>query len=241
MTPKISCRVVPLLLAAGLAAAMPAQAAPTTLVGARFDVVYEPSSTGLLGAPRLDGDRIVFTPTGFRAESLDGFGEVINEQVFSLQLILHPGQALSALQLTEQGSYRLSGKQSDVSVSGELRADISGLPGLGLAQAISPVGYFRPGDGSALPWSAISELDFSAVPVALQASGITLNLQNVLQGFTRKSDVGTRIASIDATGDLVLSASVVPEPTSGVLLLLGLAAVGLGVRRSRMGAKGTRS
>jgi hypothetical protein len=226
MTISLIRLAAPLLLSVGLLTTTAPQAATTTLVGLGFDLSFDPELLSLFGMPTLQGNTIAFTPVGFKAESLDGQGEVVSEKAMRLQLFLHPGQRVTAVTLTEQGSYRLSGQQSDVSVWGELQADFSG-GAQALVAAITPTDYFFPNNGAVQAWSASGNLDLGGVSRYAQSQGITLDLHNVLQGFTRRSDVGLRVASIEMGGSLVVGVSVVPEPASQGMMLMGLGILGI--------------
>lgn len=222
---KRSCSILTtaLMMAVGTCSATSAAAAPVTLIGADFDVRFDSALTGLFGTPVLNGNTITLNPLpAFKVESLAGNGEFIVDQTFSLQLLMHAGKAVTSIDLSEQGNYTLSGRQSDVAAWGELRADVGSLGTPELVQAITPVGYFRPNTDSVLSWSASSALDFSGFDATAQAQGLALDIQSALQAYTRPSDTGLRVASIDMTGGLVLSVAVVPEPESFMLALVGL-------------------
>jgi hypothetical protein len=209
-----------MLLAAGLLAGAAASAATVTQTGADFDLSYDSSLLGRYGAPVLNGNTIAFSPSGFKAESSGGNGEFITDQTLNLQLTLHAGKTVSGITLLEQGQYTLSGKQSDVYMWGEFSATAGAAPAI--SQGIAPNGYFSPNTGNVLAWSSNTSLDFSGVSATSQANGIALSLQTALQAYTRPSDVGLRVASIDMTGSPVLTVSTVPEPESLALALVGL-------------------
>jgi hypothetical protein len=96
------------------------QAASVTLPGALFDVRYDSANLGPLGAPTLSGNEVRFSPSGYEARSADGQGEVLTPAIATLTLLPHAGVQLAGLAFTEQGSYRVDGRQSDVNVLGEL-------------------------------------------------------------------------------------------------------------------------
>ena len=51
-----------------------AQAATVKLDGVAFDIYYDDTALDLFGTPTLSGDVLYFTPTSFKAESLNGAG-----------------------------------------------------------------------------------------------------------------------------------------------------------------------
>jgi hypothetical protein len=212
-----------------------AQAATITVPGAGFDIAFDDTTLSQLGAPALGGTTISFSPLQFAAESRDGNGEVINEQTAVLWVLPHPGQRVSAVDFREQGTYELSGRQSDVAAWGELRADFTaaGLPAL--SAAIAPDTPFMPNTGRVESWSALAGLDFGAAPDPRGSAGFVLTLNTLLQGYTRPSDTGLRVAAIQTVGPLTLQVAVVPEPPAVTLFAAGLAALAALVRRRSLG------
>jgi uncharacterized protein YfiM (DUF2279 family) len=221
------------LAALGCATACSVQAASVTLPGELFDVIYDKATLGPLGAPTLSGSQIGFSPSGYEARSADGQGEVLTPAVATLTLLPHAGVQLAGLAFTEQGSYRVDGRQSDVNVLGELAVAFA-APGVPTASAaITPAGYFFPNTGATESWSAAAAVDFTAASAAQQAAGLTLTLDQTLQAYTRATDTGVRLAFIATSGALSMQVSVVPEAGSALLLALGLVAIGVVARKSR--------
>jgi hypothetical protein len=226
------------LAALGCAAACSAQAASVTLPGALFDVAYDSAALGLLGAPSLSGNQIRFLPSSYEARSADGKGEVLTPALVTLNLLPHAGVQLAGLAFTEQGSYRVDGRQSDVNVLGELGVAFA-APGVPAASAaVTPAGYFFPNTGATESWSAAAALDFTAASAAQQAAGLTLTLDQTLQAYTRATDTGVRLAFIAASGALLMQVSVVPEVSSSLMLALGLLLFGVAGTKNQRARQG---
>ena len=100
----------------------PAHAAMQTVIGSAFDITYDDALTGLFGALSLTGSTIIFSPTTFKAKSLNGAEFVTANQTFQFRVTPHTGIDFSSISVSEAGDYELQGAHSFVNVGGQIRA-----------------------------------------------------------------------------------------------------------------------
>ncbi len=211
------------------------EAATQTLSGGSFDIAFDDTATSLFGVPAIVGNSIVFSPPAFAANSTDGAGQVSVDRTINLQLMPHLGQAVQMIGLLEHGSYQLSGSQSDVYASGELR--VSGLtnPAIQVSGSIIPNTLFGFTGSSVQSWQGTAAVTFDGSGID-QSAGINLRLQNLLEGKTLRTDsTPLRVAfvGLDTSGQsIALNVTMVPEPETWALLMTGLGVLGAAARRS---------
>jgi hypothetical protein len=127
-----------LTLGAGLLLATAVHADVVTLSGHQFDLRYDTAEVGLFGTPTLVGNTILFTPSAFSAQSLNGAGTFNVSSSLAIELVAHSGFRFGSLGIGEAGDYRLSGAGSSVGVSGLFSASGAGsvaTAGLALSAA----------------------------------------------------------------------------------------------------------
>jgi MYXO-CTERM domain-containing protein len=215
--------------------AAPAHAATQVLSGSHFDVIFDDSALGLFGAPSLSGDTIYFSPTAFIAQSAIGSGRITLNQSVSLQLVLHGGRSIDSISLTEGGTFRLAGSQSDVYADGELRGFGLAAPGNTLVAAITPDTGFGPNaTGSPQAWNGAATLGFAGSGID-QSAGVGVTLQNVLTARTTTTDpnpLQVAMVQISPAGNAIaLNVTMVPEPEGWAMLLAGLGVLTAARRR----------
>jgi hypothetical protein len=218
-------------------AAGPAHAATQVLSGSHFDVAYDDSALGLFGAPSLSGNTIFFSPTAFSVQSTVGQGRLNLNQSVSLQLLLHAGQTVQSINLSETGTFRLAGTQSDVYADGELSAFGLAAPGNALVSAITPDSLFGPNaNGAPQPWNGAASLDLAGSGID-QSAGVGVKLQNFLTARTTTTDpnpLQVAMVQISPAGNAIaLSVTMVPELESWAMLLAGLGVLAAVRRRKK--------
>ena len=97
-------------------------AALVTANGDTVSFTYDDGLTTLFGAPITSGNSLLFLPTNFKAQSLDGGASALTSNTFKLKIDALGGHHISNLALTEKGYYILSGQNANVSALGDLRA-----------------------------------------------------------------------------------------------------------------------
>jgi len=219
----------------GLSAALlggNALAVSTTLTGTYVSYSFDTDDLGLFGTASLSGDELVFTPINFTATSANGIpGAAI--QTLHVTVSANSGYQLSAINLTESGTYSLSGGATAF-VTGNITAlDIEGTTE---GQKIGEIVTTAPltVNGATTGWTANAG-------VVLPATGwggtdgvvnsIGLKITNQL--FAASSLDGASEVWKNAAGVNVVTTPV-PEAQTYAMMLAGLGLVGFMARRARM-------
>jgi hypothetical protein len=221
-------------LVAGVAGATPINHGTYTGIDTIYRDVTESTQTGgdpdmLWGAPSLAGDQLLFFPPSFSATAAGAGGADSTLSLLTITIEAKPSRTLEQLLLTEFGDTTLSGTgtgvtQTSVSMSGFVT--VTETTGGIIAPVVIPFsGTFTPQNTFDLPndpgttlWSGSILVDImSMVP---NATKLTLSLNNQLDAFSETSSSAT-IQKKVVNGPAV-SIAVVPEPTTGALLGLGL-------------------
>lgn len=215
-------------LLSGWLAAPAAQAAFQTVVGTQFDLVYDDSLMGAFGTPTLVGNNIVFTPVDFKAESLNGQGDVTKNVTINLRLFARNGLSIGNLSLTERGDYRLRGALSEVSVDGQIRAFGFANPLNEVTSNLQVVAPLTIRDGALHNWTASAGVSLLNGPISInQSAGVNVTIENLLDAYTDSRDTGRLNAFIEKkfSGAAVsLTVSMVPEPASALMVVTALLA-----------------
>ena len=154
------------LFGIGLVAAAPVvQAATVKLDGVAFDVYYDDALLGLFGAPTLSGNVLFFTPTAFKAESLNGAGVSTANATLNLRVELADGYDFSFLSLSESGDYLMRGASSEVDVLGQLRVFDLAAPLTRANEGIATAGGF---------WAAEHDANFGPELIGENNNGVCL-------------------------------------------------------------------
>lgn len=233
-------RWAPLLAAVGLGlATATGHATLVRLNGANFDVEYDDAVLGLFGAPTIGGNVVFFTPTTFKAESLNGVGLITANANASFRIIAQSGYLIGSADLTARGDYRLLGASSTVTVGGAISAIPAGVGNAPLAAPITSASPLTLRTGAISNWNASAILDFGGAPSGGFAD-ILFDMQSFLSALTSTADIGPKLAFIEekfagsAFSLQLTPTGHIPEPSSFVLLFAaGLAwfAVRCGKRR----------
>ena len=156
-------------------------AALVTVEGKTVSFTYDNALTTLFGAPIIDGNSLLFLPTNFKAQSLDGGATALTSDSFQLKIDALDGHHITNLALTETGDYILDGQGATVSAFGELRAVdlkapfIESISKIELASPFVQTGIEQTGD-----WAATANLAF--VPNTI--TSLSVSIENILLAQT---------------------------------------------------------
>jgi hypothetical protein len=205
----------------------------------------------LFGPPTVTGDSIDFDPVGFSASATGASGVDLTDGNLKFDILAKPTFGISSLKLTEAGDTTLAGFGTDAtfsSVTTNIFIDIKEVDGVGINQinysttmSFTPSGgtYGMASDGGGGPlfntnWSGVAMIDIdqiladAGVPFTRGATLVTVNLDNTLVALS-ENGTSSLIAKKDADG---VTITVIPEPSSAILALLGSLAFGWVRRRS---------
>ena len=204
-----------------------AVAASVTLAGTNVDFTFDDAMLGLFGPANVSGDTLFFTPTNFKATSLNGVGYAFNSETANVRVSAHSGLDFSSLGLIERGDYLLLGAGSTADVSGQIRVFDVAQPLTDLTASISTTSPLTVAGLPTHNWSAGATVNLRNLD---GARAINVTLENILLastsassslGFVEKKFVG-------------LTVSMVPEAETYTMMLAGLGLVGWVARRRAM-------
>lgn len=215
-----------LLSVAGLAAA-----APVSVAGTDFTLVYDDTAASLLGTPTVVGNTIYFTPSAFLAESLNGAGLVEAMSSFSFELVANAGFSFRRFDLGAQGDYRVRGAGSWVDVTGGLSVT-DGSATAARALNVAGLGQY---DGALHDWTGDASLVASPTGWIANADSILFTIDNRLRAFT-DSAAGSGAAFVQQKFEglslaLEVGGQAVPLPGTLALASAGLLLLALGRRQ----------
>lgn len=219
--------------AAGVFGGSPsALAATVKLEGVAFDIYYDDASLDLFGTPSLTGDVLYFTPTSFKAESLNGLGVASASSTVNLRVELNEGYDFASIGLVERGDYRLRGASSEVDVLGQLRVFDVDAPLTDVTDRLQTTAALDQADGLNYNWQANADLGLTG-PLWSDTRMVNVTIENLLDAYTDPLDAGRKQAFVEKkfVGLVVGTVAAVPEPESYALMLAGLGMVGLVARR----------
>jgi hypothetical protein len=231
-----------ILAVAGFAAAASADVpwSPASGSGSFFDYFLgHNSNTNLFGNPTLVGDSFLFFPSNFTAQSIGGNAAAATDQL-NVQLVAHPGQRFTQIQIQEFGTWGLTGvgslqdtgtmfitdlvnprPPSQTPVIGNLGFNVQGPVGTPNTMPIT-----TPGSGT---WSGTVTINLDAI-AGPNWTNIMLVFTNTLQASTTGANsVGTITKKVVDGPAIILTPT--PTPGSGVLVLAGCAMAGRRRRR----------
>jgi hypothetical protein len=225
-----------LLILSLCAAFSQANAVTFLLTGTNFDVQYDDATVGNFGTPSLSGNVVFFTPTNFKAESMNGTGFATASGTVNFLVIPKNDYVLTEVVLQERGDYILRGSSSFASVTGQTRAFSLQRPLVDIASPISTNSNLTFNTGLQQNWLAGSTLQLGALSLRPNQS-INYTVENLLEAYTESNDSGPRRAFIEkkfvgfSVAGYSASVSPVPEPSTVLMMLSGLGLVGLVARK----------
>jgi len=209
--------VLPVVLA--LFATTSSQAIQITLSGNSVEYTFDDSLMGLFGTPQVAGDSLIFTPTDFKATSVQANGAVSVTHSIDIKISLKPGFNFVSLDLLERGDYLLFGPGTNT-------ADVSGM--LSLADSTHTLDIVLdstdPLDIAGLP---TQNWEVAVADLTGWVPALDLTLTNTL---TASTDNANGIAFVEKKF-AGITVSTVPEPATLTMMLLGLGLLMLGRQR----------
>ena len=199
-----------------------ANAATVTINGDDLKFTYDDAS--MYGQATVIGNTIFFTPTSFKAESLDGAGLIQATESLDITIeVTSLGYAMDGFQLLENGDYKMNGAGTSVSAVGSLMIDSQ-------TSAFSDTAAFSAGpltiqDALLHSWSANAAIDLADTPGWDTDSKVIMTLDNTLSATSPNSDIGEQ-AFIEKkfTGQAIgITTMITPVPVPAAALLFGSA------------------
>lgn len=191
---------------------------------ADFDWQNGGSDKGLFGDPCLvGGDTFQFSPTNFRAESVDGKSAIVSDRL-QFDITAHPGKTIKGIRITEEGDYGIL-FEGKVSASGAMfvtnLSQFEVLKASFLMDPPMPISTPTP-DGLDF-WSgevAVEGFEWTRLRVVMNNNLIAISIPGSVTWIEKKS-VGINIEII------------VPEPATIAVLTLGSLALPLFGRKNK--------
>ena len=210
-----------------------AYAAPVTLNGTDVSFTYDDAALGLYGGmmPLVVGNSIIFQPTNFTAQSLNGAGAVPANQTLIIDVVATtPGFDITSVIMAEQGDYIQSG--IDASVAASMRLGVvsktTTICGLFCSDfTLTNVGGFGDTGGATVGWSGSATVDLASTAGWGSDSAVQVSFQNNLLATTLNNGETARIQK--KLGGVGLFVNQVPVPAavwlfgSGLIGLVGVA------------------
>lgn len=208
-----------------------AQAAMVTLEGDNVSFTYDDATP--FGTAVVVGDALMFSPTEFTVESLNGVGYESYVAALNVTVEAKAGSTIAGIQLMEQGNYKLNGDGSEASLEGALQvSSLTQLDGFfPFTNSTVYGGSVSDGDGDLTPWDVSASLSLSDAAGWESDTAVNVLVQNLLGGLT-SADESQAFASKTFLGLGVElgEGTEIPLPAAG--WLFGVALAGL-VARSR--------
>ena len=202
------------------------------------------------GGPIASGNTLHLDPQSFASQAANNSADLLDSQL-STVIMAGPGGGINSLSINELGDYSLGGLiggQATAEVGAAFFWTILEIDNAAVSMATQATNlilgtgaganggiYNRPGDdGTAIIWSGIANIDLngylSGLSIAGSVTKVRLTFDNTLQ--TAADDVSTAFIKKKSIDIMVDADPTVPEPTTALLLGLGLAIAPCCRRRS---------
>ena len=219
-----------LLLTFGLSVA---NAATVTQCGDTICFTWDDTERSIFGTPSIVGDKIIFDPTTFVANSVNGEGVVTTNATVNITIDAMAGYAFDSMSLAESGDYFLWGSNSFVAVGGQLRVrdDADTLLVTDSITASGPLNIINTApDLTTHNWDASASVSLAGAKWDGVAR-VVMKVENILSAFTDVNDAGALQAFIEKKKvgvEIDIVTTVIPVPAalwlfgSGLLGLIGI-------------------
>jgi hypothetical protein len=208
-----------------------ARAATVTVFGTDVKFTFDDST--LFGTGIAVGNSLIFQPTSFRAESLNGAGTDLANETLNIQVeSITDNYVIETVVMQELGDYFLSGTDAEVTANGRLQVT-SNTKTDGLfpymADQIFNVGGLTV-QNAATDWSGGATVDMSSIAGWGSDTLITAQMQNNLSATTLNNGETAWIQKKAGAVGLIVN----PVPIPAAIWLFGAGLLGFaGVARRR--------
>lgn len=213
-----------------LALATGAQAAMVTLEGDNVTFTYDDATA--FGTAFVVGDSLMFSPTDFAVESLNGDGYATYASALNISVAAKSGSdmLITGIQLMEQGNYKLEGDDSAVGLEGRLQvSSLTQLDGFfPFTTSTEFAGDAADGDGALTPWDVSAAISLADSAGWQNETAVNVLVQNLLGAVTS----GEQSQAFAHKTFMALGVEVAEVPLPAAGWLFGVALAGL-VARSR--------
>lgn len=210
------------------------------------DIVYEQVTENTVNpaeyaAPTCVGDGMDFDPS-FNATANDGSGTDTAEGGLTFTIRANPGFVLSGAIFSEDGDYTLIGLDPSSEVAVDMDVTVTIIETVGgvasEAGADNPTFSFS-GIGVNALWALDAPFSFDTILLNAgfnpldRAIAVDVTIDNILTATTFGTDDGTIFKRSVGGLSITAAAEPIPEPTTGLLLGLGISGLALARRRSQ--------
>jgi len=225
------------LAAAALLLGISASGQATTVTLFGTDVSFTFDDATLFGPGIVVGNSLVFQPTNFKAESLNGAGAVTASETLIIDVMATtPGYDITSLAMQEQGDYKRKGVEASVAASGRLGVT-STTVNCGVILPCNDASIFNVaglGDtgGATVAWSGGTSVNLADTTGWGSDTSLQISFQNNLSATTLNN--GEEAFIQKKLGGVGLIVNPVPVPAALWLFGSGLLALaGVSRRRTR--------
>ena len=230
--------IFPYVLLSAAFACSSVQASVVTVFGTDLSFTYDDATS--FGSAIVVGNSLTFSPTNFKAESLNGQGTVSSNVSLNVDVSVLAGHnyAIDKVQVAEQGDYKLLGSTASVAVGGALTLiSYTKTDPNNFGSPYSSINTFNAGSltqqGGPTAWSASAIADMNGQLGWQTDTHLIVKLENLLSATTLSGDQQAFVEK-KISGVGLQFVSVVPVPVPAAAWLMGSALLGLfGIRTRR--------
>lgn len=222
-------RISRTLACLSMCASMPAMSTIIYLPGDTVDFYYDDAAPGMSAFGNLSvvGNSIFATPANFQAESLNGTISLNDSfsAMGTVMVVAHTGYRFDAIQVAQQGDYKLNGTGASVSTTASLTVEDSSNAAITTTGPLSSTSDFTINDNALHDWSSSIIVDLDN-PTWLGTTSIDLSLDTLLSADTSTNGETAFIQNKFVGGGFVtIMTTPIPVPAAIWLMIGGLLAL----------------